>query len=221
MANVDVDQGDLQLALEALYHQYDGANTRRFQNFSFHWQAVGLGVAAQAFLFAVMLQPTTAPVARYIAGSLAIVAALASWRLMHSQERFQKVEGDWLDHMEGLTLADVAQAVRGDTHGACTSCSCRRRGSAPRSPRVFPFALVHAGQYWKREANLPPARHPTCAPCRRGADTSDRPATRAGAMERLNRAARAGRAFRLLHLAFILAATTIIVITAVQPGLLR
>jgi hypothetical protein len=39
--------------------QYAATNDRRFQNFSFFWQASALGLAAEAFLFTVALAHET------------------------------------------------------------------------------------------------------------------------------------------------------------------
>src|ERR1700722_915659 len=87
--------------------QYVATNDRRFQNFSFFWQASALGLAAEAFLFSVALGSGTSNAARYIASALAILTAAAALALMHTQHGYQEIEGYWLDAIEknadGLT----------------------------------------------------------------------------------------------------------------------
>lgn len=80
--------------------QYASTNDRRFQNFSFFWQASALGLAAEAFLFTVALASGTSEVGRFIASSLSIIVALAALGLMHTQHGYQLIEGRWMDAIE-------------------------------------------------------------------------------------------------------------------------
>jgi hypothetical protein len=85
---------------ETILHQYDGANSRRSNNFTFYWQSVTLSLAALAFLFNVALGGTTSRAGRIIAAALALAASSAALRLMTTQKAYQQVESAWLDHIE-------------------------------------------------------------------------------------------------------------------------
>lgn len=89
-------------ALKARYSeaQYAATNDRRFQNFSFFWQASALGLAAEAFLFTVALASGTSEAGRFIASSLSIIVAFAALGLMHTQHGYQLIEGRWMDAIE-------------------------------------------------------------------------------------------------------------------------
>lgn len=80
--------------------QYSAANARRFQNFSFVWQASALGLAGQAFLFTIVLGSTTSNMGRDVACALSIAIAFASLILIHSQRDYQETEGRWMDLIE-------------------------------------------------------------------------------------------------------------------------
>jgi len=80
--------------------QYDAANTRRFQNFTFFWQASALGLAAQAFLFTIALGDSTSRAGRIVSCVLSIFVSFASLVLMHTQRGYQQVEGRWMDIVE-------------------------------------------------------------------------------------------------------------------------
>lgn len=125
--------------VDVLIAQYDGANNRRSQNFTFFWQAAALGLTAQAFLFNVALSNSTSNVGRYIAASLSLGASVATLVLMRTQKVYQHVEGAWLDTLEVLfhwpvkMLHDAkapARAKRLNDHLDCVQCSlkCRKRG---------------------------------------------------------------------------------------------
>lgn len=85
---------------EFMLHQYDGANARRANNFTFVWQAAALSLTALAFLMTITLSGGTSQVGRTIASSLAILASWAALALMHSQKQYQEVESAWLDMIE-------------------------------------------------------------------------------------------------------------------------
>lgn len=80
--------------------QYAATNDRRFQNFSFFWQASALGLAAEAFLFTVALASGTSEPGRFIASALAVIVAFAALGLMHTQHGYQLIEGRWMDAIE-------------------------------------------------------------------------------------------------------------------------
>ncbi len=86
--------------IEKAIAQYNAANSRRFQNYSFFWQASALGLAAPAFLFAVALGSSTSDFGRIVASALSIGVSLASLTLMHTQSGYQKIEGRWMDFIE-------------------------------------------------------------------------------------------------------------------------
>jgi hypothetical protein len=87
-------------SFDALIAQYEGADARRSQNFTFFWQAVALSVAAQAFLFVIALDHATSRIGRIIAATLSFVVSIASLVLMRSQKNYQRVEGLWMDTIE-------------------------------------------------------------------------------------------------------------------------
>ena len=80
--------------------QYEAANARRFQNFTFFWQATGLGLAAQAFLLLIALGGGTSYAGRYVASGLSIMTSAAALVLMHTQRGYQEIEGIWMDVLE-------------------------------------------------------------------------------------------------------------------------
>lgn len=90
---------------QAALAQYQAANDRRFQNFNFFWQASGLGLAAQAFLFAVALDGSTSNVGRIVAGVLSIFVSWSALVLMRSQRGYQRIEGRWMDLLEKTNFA--------------------------------------------------------------------------------------------------------------------
>ncbi len=95
-----VDRRAAEIKREAALHQYDAANFRRFNNFTFFWQSVAIGILAQSFLLSVSLGASTSSPGRYIACGLSTMASLASLALMHSQRRYQRVEAQWMDGFE-------------------------------------------------------------------------------------------------------------------------
>ncbi len=80
--------------------QYEAANARRFQNFTFFWQATGLGLAAQAFLLLIALGGGTSYAGRYVASGLSIMTSAAALILMRTQRGYQEIEGIWMDVLE-------------------------------------------------------------------------------------------------------------------------
>ena len=80
--------------------QYAATNDRRFENFSFFWQASAVGLAAEAFLFTVALAHDTSEAGRFIASALAIFVAFAALGLMPTQHGYQLIKGRWMDAIE-------------------------------------------------------------------------------------------------------------------------
>lgn len=93
--------------------QYTATNDRRFQNFSFFWQASALGLAAEAFLFTVAIAHDTSDAGRFIASGLAVIVAFAALALMHTQHGYQLIEGRWMDAIEEAREWKVMGHARG------------------------------------------------------------------------------------------------------------
>lgn len=80
--------------------QYQLVAARRQGHDAMLWQTPAISLAAQAFLFTIVLDPDTTPGTRFVVGSLAFVTALVSIHLMTKHRYFEEVDRDWLEQFE-------------------------------------------------------------------------------------------------------------------------
>jgi len=88
------------LSDEQAFVQYQAVATRRAGFDSMMWQAPGLGLAAQAFLMTIALDPDTAQLAKVTSGLLSMVVSFMSVQLLAKHRRHELADSIWLQEFE-------------------------------------------------------------------------------------------------------------------------